>query len=350
MTRVYRFLAAASLGLAAVLFAAPAQAIAPSPHNLRLSKGTISTVTADWQSVSGATAYQVYKNGGYAASSTDTHEHISGLACGTRYYVQVKAKVGGTWSPLSTGSGSKYYSTPACTTPAPPPAPAPAPNAPGTDAAAVNLNWGTPIAAGSDEFNYTGAPDPAKWNNYAAPGHHKNGRRVPAQSTVNGSELVQTGLPNGDTGYISSKFRPGTKYGKWETRMKTNARDTEYHPVLLLWPDTGGNTTTEAEIDYAEGTGDPSRIGFYLHYGAAGTTTVTKASRSLDPTVFHNYAVDWAPGYVRGYVDGVLWFEDKDPAHIPNMAMHQGIQVDWFPDGTVTTESKMLVDWTRAYR
>lgn len=226
----------------------------------------------------------------------------------------------------------------------------PAQSAP-SDSAAVNLGWGSPIAAGSDEFNYTGAPSSAKWNNYnAIPGHHNHGRRMAAQSIVNGSALVQTGLPNGDTGYLSSKYRPGTKYGKWETRMKTNVRDTEYHPVLLLWPDTGGNKTTEAEIDYAEGTADTSKIGFYLHYGKAGTTTQTTAKKTIDTTQFHNYAVDWSPSGVRGYIDGVLWFTDTNPAHIPNMAMHQGIQLDWFPDGSATTQSTLTVDWTRAYK
>ena len=131
--------------------------------------------------------------------------------------------------------------------------------------------------------------------------------------------------------------------------MKVNNRDTEYHPVLLLWPDSGGNTTTEDEVDFAESTSDKSQVKFFLHYGSAGSTTQTSAAKTLDMTVYHNYAVDWSPSGVRGYIDGQLWFTDTTASHNPNQPMHQGIQLDWFPDGTTTTTSTMTVDWTRAY-
>lgn len=225
---------------------------------------------------------------------------------------------------------------------------APAPAAPLTTSAATNLNWGSPIPAGSDEFNYTGSPDSTKWSLYKGPGHHNKGRRVPGQNTVANGALSITGLSNGDTGGMSSKFR-GKTSGKWETRMKVNTRDSEYHPVLILWPDTGGNKTTEAEIDYAESTSDTGRVKFFLHYGKAGTKTQTSASKVIDMTVYHNYAVSWTPSAVVGYIDGVEWFRDSKPGHVPTMPMHQTLQLDWFPDGTALTLSRMDVDWTRAY-
>lgn len=243
------------------------------------------------------------------------------------------------------------------TTPAPAPTAMPTPTASvpapvdtTSMSAADKFGWGTPIAAGSDEFNYVGVPDSTKWNNYDTSGHHGNGRRMKAQSTVNGSVLTQIGLPNGDTGYLSSKYRPGTMYGKWETRMKTNARDSEYHPVLLLWPDAGGNSTTEDEVDYAEGTNDTSKMKFFLHYGDAGSTTQTSAEKVIDTTQWHNYAVEWSPEGVKGYIDGVLWFTDTNPDHNPNQPMHQSIQLDWFPDGSTLNQSEMQVDWSRTYK
>lgn len=131
--------------------------------------------------------------------------------------------------------------------------------------------------------------------------------------------------------------------------MRTNVRDSEYHPVLLLWPDSGGNSTTESEIDFAEGTDDTAKEKFFLHYGAAGTTTQTSVERVIDTTQWHNYAVEWTPAAVVGYIDGVEWFRDTTPSHVPQMAMHQGIQLDWFPDGTTLTQSRLDVDWTRTY-
>lgn len=171
-----------------------------------------------------------------------------------------------------------------------------------------------------------------------------------AQSTVANGFLTQIGLPNGDTGYLSSKYRPGTMYGKWEARMKTNNRDPEYHPVILLWPDTGGNSTTETEVDFAEGTSDTTKIGFYLHYGAAGSTTQTTVKQTIDTTQWHNYAVRWDSTGVYGYIDGVEWFRDTVSSHNPAMPLHSAIQLDWFPDGTTLNQSQMDVDWIRQYQ
>lgn len=219
-----------------------------------------------------------------------------------------------------------------------------------TDSAAVKYGWGTPIAAGSDEFNYVGAPNSTKWNNYNTTGHAGKGRRLQSQSVVNGSALVQTGKTNGDTGYLSSKYRPGTMYGKWETRMKVNNRDVDYHPVLLLWPDKGGDSTTDDEVDYSESTSDKSQVKFFLHYGQPGQNLQASAAKAIDMTQFHNYAVVWNKWGVTGYIDGNIWFVDTTPSHNPGQPMHQAIQLDWFPAGTTTTTSIMTVDWTRAYK
>ncbi|WP_314191730.1 hypothetical protein [uncultured Arthrobacter sp.] len=32
------------------------------------------------------------------------------------------------------------------------------------------------------------------------------------------------------------------------------------------------------------------------------------------------------------------------------VGMHQTLQLDWFPDGTVTNQTQMIVDWVRVYR
>lgn len=371
------FLGILALVLTTIVSIGSANAAPEAPHNLVITNVGAGTFDATWQTVSGASEYQITSNGVYAASSTDNNEHVTGVPTCSTLYIQLKAKVNGVWSPLATGSGSKtIYTTGSCcpngtvsngttcapeptptTTPTPTPTPTPTVTptptptpTPVTDSAATKFGWGTPIAAGSDEFNYVGPPSTTKWNNYDTTGHHDNGRRMKAQSTVNGSVLTQVGLSNGDTGYISSKYRPGTMYGKWETRMKTNVRDSEYHPVLLLWPDTGGNATTEDEVDYAEGTDDTSKIKFFLHYGSAGSTTQTTAEKTIDTTQWHNYAVEWTASGVKGYIDGVLWFSDTTASHNPNQPMHQSIQLDWFPNGTTLNRSEMQVDWTRTYK
>ena len=217
---------------------------------------------------------------------------------------------------------------------------APAPE-PGT--AAERLGWGVPVAG--DEFGYTGAPDPSKWNVYNSAGHAGNGVRSPAAWNVDGNVVRVTGDSQGTTGGMSADF-DRRKYGRWEVRMRTNARDPEYHPVLILWPDSE-NWPCDGEIDFAEGTSDVTKMHFYHHYSCSNSQT--SATRTVDTTQWHNYAVEWTPSAIVGYLDGVEWFRDTDPSHQPPGPMHQTIQLDWFPDGTATSTSWMEVDWVRVY-
>jgi hypothetical protein len=210
-----------------------------------------------------------------------------------------------------------------------------------TEAAAAN-GWGAPVTG--DEFNYVGVPDATKWIVYNSPGHAGQGIRSPQQVTVDGSKMVMTGTPDGTTAGMSAKFA-NQKYGRWEVRA-AGSGDNEYHMVSILWPDSG-NWPCDGEVDYAETTGGWNVIKFFHHYGCSNLQT--SQSKPLDVTQFHNYAVDWSPNGIVGYVDGVKWFEDNNPAHQPPGPMHQTLQLDWFPDSTANGAGEMRVDWVRVY-
>ncbi|AXJ09123.1 glycoside hydrolase family 16 protein [Arthrobacter sp. PM3] len=212
--------------------------------------------------------------------------------------------------------------------------------------AAVVRGWG-PVLAG-DEFNYTGAPDPARWKVYDGPGHSGKGVRSPKAWAVAGGVVTVSGDAKGTTGGMSARFAQ-QKYGRWEARMRTNARDTQYHPVVMLWPNNNISPTC-AEIDYAEGTADTTKIKFNLHHACKGPNFQTRAARTLDTTQWHNYALEWTPAGIKGYLDGMLWFSDTNPAHQPTVGMHQSVQLDWFPNGNPTNPSQMQLDWIRVYK
>jgi hypothetical protein len=144
---------------------------------------------------------------------------------------------------------------------------------------------------------------------------------------------------------MSAKF-DRRKYGRWEARMRTSARDSEYHPVLLLWPDSG-DWPCDGEVDYAEGVGDTSRMNFFLHHGC--NNQQISARQAIDTTQWHNYAIDWQPDGITGYIDGVQWFRTTNVGYLPPGPMHQAIQLDWFPDGSVLNRSWMEVDWVRVH-
>ncbi|SDK91554.1 Beta-glucanase, GH16 family [Arthrobacter sp. ov407] len=212
--------------------------------------------------------------------------------------------------------------------------------------AAIARGWGGVVAG--DEFSNTGAPDATKWSVFKGTGHAGKGVRSPQAWSVASGVATVSGNSAGTTGGMSAKFAQ-QKYGKWETRMRTSARDPKYHPVLILWPNN--NTSPNcAEIDYAEGTTNTSQIKFFLHYACGGSNFQTTAAKTIDTTQWHNYAVEWTPAGVTGYIDGVKTFSDTNPAHLPSVGMHQTLQLDWFPDGSATKPSQMQVDWVRVYK
>ncbi len=241
------------------------------------------------------------------------------------------------------------------TAPAAAAAPAPAPVAPqaavaatgsGTEAAA-KFGWG-PVVAG-DEFSNTGAPDSTKWSVYKGSGHAGKGvRSAAAWSVANGVATV-SGDAAGTTGGMSAKFAQ-QKYGRWEVRMKTSDRDPKYHPVAILWPNRGSGATNCPEIDFAEGSTDTTTMKFFLHYKCGGSDFQTYSKTKVDSTQWHNYAVEWTPAGITGFIDGVKTFSDTNPAHQPTVGMHQTLQLDWFPDGSATKPSQMHVDWVRVYK
>ena len=137
------------------------------------------------------------------------------------------------------------------------------------------------------------------------------------------------------------------KYGKWEMRAQFPKGDKQYHPVLLLWP-SEVSWPEGGEIDFAETTSASDDVSFFLHYGASNSQKTAK--KALDITQWHNYAVEWTPDAIVGYVDGVEWFRSEDPNTFPPGPMHATIQLDYFPDGGSPEPSEMRVAWMRQYK
>jgi hypothetical protein len=215
--------------------------------------------------------------------------------------------------------------------------------------AARRYGWGTPIW--SDEFQYTGKPLSSKWSVYNGPGHAGKGRRTPTAVSVSRGALHMVGDSKGNTGGMSARAT-SSLYQRVETRMKMNpGQDPAYHPVLILWPSNRNDAYSGRcwEIDYAEGNKGPGLISFFNHIACSGKVH-TWARKAIDLTQWHNYAVEWGPGRVIGYIDGVKWFEDRNPRNVSNVKMHQTIQLDWFPGAGAPKTTTMHVDWTRTYK
>jgi beta-glucanase (GH16 family) len=250
--------------------------------------------------------------------------------------------------------------------PAPPPAPAPSGVGGGTDdpwhpddrstlgparsdtEAAVKNNW--PMIA-NDEFDGTSL-DRSKWNPYTGQTTGGVGRHREDNLSVRDGLLTITskGKTSGGMAWAN-----GQQYGRWEIRAKTNV-GTGYGDVALLWPDAE-DWPEGGEINFMEiPKGDRKESHFIVHYGEdnsqVGHTT------QGDFTQWHNYAVEWAPDHVAGFIDGQEVFRTTDRNVVPPRPMHLALQQDigpygndWIPplDASSPETLDFQVDWVRIY-
>lgn len=208
--------------------------------------------------------------------------------------------------------------------------------------AAARYGWGKVVAG--DEFTYKGKPASSKWGVYSSSGHKRKGRRAPSAWKVDGHVATVTGNSAGVTGGMSSRY--DQKYGRWEARMKTSKRDVQYHPNLMLWHQVQNSHCPE--VDFAESTTNPKLVKFFLHYGCKPLQT--SAVKAIDQTKWHNYAVEWTPTHITGYIDGVRFFNDRNRSHQPSGKMHLAAQLDWLPRGRAPKKTTMSIDWVRVYK
>lgn len=231
----------------------------------------------------------------------------------------------------------------------PPPPPPPPPGGDGTQAAVLNA-WG-PVVAG-DEFDYVGPPASSKWGMYDGAGHNGNGRRVPSAFSVANGVLTCHGLANGDTGGMAGSWS-GVKY-RDEVRMRVyntaGGSGSQYHPVLIRWPNSdlwprGG------EDDFAETDIGANGVQSFIHHrNQDSDSSQSAASKTLDITQFHNYAIESGSTGVKLWIDGVQWasYSLSEVNGLPPGAMHPTIQLDNF-GGASHREANMDVMWWRTY-
>lgn len=276
--------------------------------------------------------------------------------------------------PVTTTPAPPTTTPPATTTPKPPvsssppvePSTAPpvsttTPPTPAALTAAERFGWGTPLP-GSDEFNYTGRPDPNKWSTAGEcwAGHAGNGKRCASTSVVDGTKLVQTGKTNGDSAWLGS--RTGQQYGRWEARVRSEATTAnngrQYHPLLIIWPDSN-RWPQDGEYDFFEnsapGQNFVESFTHYPHNSGAAVQQEHARKMAVDTKQWHNVAIEWTPAHVKGFIDGTEWFSYSNGANsvrknIQDMPKgHLTIQLDNF-FGANMQGAKYEVDWARIYK
>ena len=126
--------------------------------------------------------------------------------------------------------------------------------------------------------------------------------------------------PGYTSGRINTKDKVELKYGYWEIRAKLPSGVGTWPAIWMLgskidsigWPNCG-------EIDIMEHVGyDPDRVFFSIHnadlYGNVGGTN-QQGIHYLNgiENDFHTYAVEWDSTSIKGFIDGVLYFNYIKP-------------------------------------
>ena len=176
-----------------------------------------------------------------------------------------------------------------------------------------------------DDFSTGTAPDPSKWNFEVGGGGWGNNElqyyTPGANSSVAGGNLIITAKKENVSGreYTSSRMITKGKgdwlYGRMEVRAKLpKGRGT--WPAIWMFPteSTYGNWPASGEIDVMEHVGyDQNNVHFTVHNAAYNFMRGNqKGATKIVPSAsddFHNYRVDWTPYSIKGFIDGVSYFE-----------------------------------------
>ncbi|MCD7035304.1 family 16 glycosylhydrolase [Metabacillus sp. GX 13764] len=179
--------------------------------------------------------------------------------------------------------------------------------------------------------------------------------------------------------YTSAKLTTQNKgdwtYGRYEIRAKLPKGQGMWPAIWMMptdyqlysgWPACG-------ELDIMEMLGhQPNEVHGTLHYGMPWKYTgeayqLPKGTQDFSED-FHTFSIDWEPGEIRWYVDGVLYSKQNDwyskneneaapytyPAPFDRdfyLQLNLAVGGNWpgNPDQTTVFPSEMLVDYVRVY-
>lgn len=184
----------------------------------------------------------------------------------------------------------------------------------------------------SDEFDYTGMPDPEKWS-YDTEGNAWSwGNNEAQQYTENNKENVYvsdgvmriTALKKeeGEKQYTSARMITKGKgdwlYGRFEVRAKLPTGKGTWPAIWMLPTDWEyGGWPASGEIDIMENVGyDPTAIIGTAHTESYNHSIGTQKSGQIEcldcSEEFHIYSLEWEESEYRIYFDDTLYFTFKN--------------------------------------
>ena len=239
----------------------------------------------------------------------------------------------------------------------------------------------------SDEFNGTEL-NRTDWNvETHEPGWVNSEWQAYVDSTENikvqdGKLLIQPvktknedGTYSYTSGRVNTQGKHDFKYGYFECRAKVPTGK-GYLPAFWMMPtdeNLYGQWPKCGEIDIMEVMGQETNKAYgTIHYGephdqSQGTYSVAAANNFADN--YHTYAVDWEPGKITWYVDGIKYHEESDwfsaksgqgtvayPAPFDQpfyMILNLAVGGSWvgYPDDSTTYDDQQFaIDYVKVYQ
>ncbi|MFO7690460.1 MAG: glycoside hydrolase family 16 protein [Cryobacterium sp.] len=173
------------------------------------------------------------------------------------------------------------------------------------------------------------------------------------------------------SGMLTTKNKADFEYGRFEISAKTPlAQGTSkgLWPAFWLRPATGGIGELDILEAIGTGKGDPfsaNHVVQTIHYDYVGTHKKQGAGYDLPVGTtadgFHNYAVEWAPGSIKWFVDDVQTYERTlsttswiDQAFVKKFYIRLNMAVGGNWPGSPTAETvfpaEFQVDYVRVYQ
>ncbi|MBN2617032.1 MAG: family 16 glycosylhydrolase [Spirochaetales bacterium] len=248
------------------------------------------------------------------------------------------------------------------------------------DVDATRDNW---TLVWSDEFDSTQI-DESKWNFISGAGGYGNselqnytGREKNAR-IENGNLVIEAHKEDYEgSNYTSAKLTTEGKgdwtYGRYEIRAKL-PKGQGFWPALWMMPtdyNIYGPWPACGEIDIMEVLGhETNKVYGTLHYGnpkkSSGTNYVLESGSFSDS--YHTFTLDWLPGEIKWYIDGVLyqtqndWYSNNDEAP-EALAFPAPFDRDFYlqfnlavggtwpgnPNSSTKFPQRLEIDWVRVY-
>jgi beta-glucanase (GH16 family) len=174
----------------------------------------------------------------------------------------------------------------------------------------------------SDEFDYSGPPDPANWS-FDLGDHGWGNKELQNYTDSRENSIVQDGrliikAVKHDSTWTSARLVTKNKvdflYGRIEIRAKLPTGKGTWPAIWLLSTDKHyGGWPKSGEIDIMEHVGyDPGNVHGTVHTGAYNGSLGTQVGNSIMvpdyATTFHNYVLEWDADKIDVYLDDKKYF------------------------------------------